>query len=75
MVNYKLVGDFEGETCFRRKEDFGMMCDGIMHHELVLGCTCNDANSPCDACLNNPLMCGKCGAVSKGFAEPESEGE
>jgi hypothetical protein len=35
-------------------------CDGIMGYERVIGCSCH-INPPCSACVNNPLVCLKCG--------------
>jgi hypothetical protein len=35
-------------------------CNGVMHYETVKNYSCH-INPPCDACIENPLICNECG--------------
>ena len=50
----KLPGVKEGEICNRDG------CVGIMGYEPVENCSCH-INPPCSQCVDNPLICLKCG--------------
>lgn len=48
------VGTEEGQKCNRGG------CDGDMGYHPVENCSCH-INPPCSACVDNPLVCLKCG--------------
>lgn len=43
----------EGDPC---------SCGGKLHYDDVVGCSCH-INPPCNACVDNPLICDSCGAT------------
>lgn len=49
-----VLGKAEGDTC-------GLDgCPGVLGFQPVENCSCH-INPPCDACVNNPLVCLECG--------------
>lgn len=49
------VGIEEGEVCNRNG------CEGIMYIPPVRGCICHLGHPPCQACVDNNIICSKCG--------------
>ena len=44
----------EGDKCT------ALLCPGVLEWAEVEGCGCH-INPPCNACVDNPLVCGECG--------------
>lgn len=61
------IGTEEGQPCNRLPEPDEdhprprpVRCQGTMEVPKVEGCTCF-INSPCSACVDNPITCDACG--------------